>query len=495
VIPWGRRKRTAKLRWVSTCGFAALLLHCGSNDGPDATPNPGDDRDAEAGVADATIDARSGDASADRHDATGPGDGSSAGDADAATDGPSMQDASDAATGLEQSEPYKTVVYPPENPHSEAKAVLGKILFWDEQLGSKNDMACGTCHRAEAGGSDPRAGQPASLGPGPDKTFGTADDARGGRGLARCDEHGDPVDDPVFHFANQITARKPPTYLDAWYFTDLFWDGRATSKFTLPGTTTVAVAAGGALESQAAGPPLEPSEMACQSRTWADVVTKLETAVPLALATQIPVDIEKALASAPTYPLLFQAAFGSPTIDVKGILFAIATHERRLTSKETPWDRYNAGELTALTPSQVRGLALFNTKALCNKCHAPPMFTDDKFHNIGFTDPALDKGRELITQDAADRGKVKTPSLRNVGLREAGGLLHNGMGNGVSLQTVLTAYNKGGVVTTNLDPLMKPLKLTNEDLDALLDFLRNGLTDPRVKDAEPPFDHPRLSTE
>ena len=100
-----------------------------------------------------------------------------------------------------------------------------------------------------------------------------------------------------------------------------------------------------------------------------------------------------------------------------------------------------------------------------------------------------------MTGNVLDRGKVKTPSLRNVGLREAGGLLHSGVGNGVSLQTVITAYNKGGVVATNLDELMKPLKLTNEELDELLDFVKNGLIDPRVKDAEPPFNHPTLSTD
>ena len=45
---------------------------------------------------------------------------------------------------------------PAENPLTPEKAVLGKALFWDEQLSSDNTMACGTCHRPAEGGADPR---------------------------------------------------------------------------------------------------------------------------------------------------------------------------------------------------------------------------------------------------------------------------------------------------------------------------------------------------
>ena len=57
----------------------------------------------------------------------------------------------------------------PENPVTEEKRVLGKILFWEEQLSSDDTVACGTCHIPAAGGSDPRL----AAHPGPDGLFGT----------------------------------------------------------------------------------------------------------------------------------------------------------------------------------------------------------------------------------------------------------------------------------------------------------------------------------
>src|SRR5262245_21326303 len=88
---------------------------------------------------------------------------------------------------------YQQVVYTAENPYSAEKAILGKILFWEEQLSSDDTMACGTCHRSAAGGSDPRAA-PSSAGgngansrhPGRDGILGTGDDPHGSAGVVRC---------------------------------------------------------------------------------------------------------------------------------------------------------------------------------------------------------------------------------------------------------------------------------------------------------------------
>ena len=86
-------------------------------------------------------------------------------------------------------------------------------------------------------------------------------------------------------------------------------------------------------------------------------------------------------------------------------------------------DHFNAGQTIALSSEQRDGLAIFNTKARCDKCHMAPLFTDNKFHNIGLNDPTLDPGRSNISGDAEDLGKMKTPTLRNVGLRAAGGIV------------------------------------------------------------------------
>src|ERR1700754_3621678 len=81
------------------------------------------------------------------------------------------------------------VPFPPQNPLTEQKRVLGKLLFWDEQLSSDNTVACGTCHQGAGGGSDPRPSRPGYVGnPGPDNMRGTSDDRPGATGIALCQE-------------------------------------------------------------------------------------------------------------------------------------------------------------------------------------------------------------------------------------------------------------------------------------------------------------------
>ncbi|NJK88633.1 MAG: hypothetical protein HC923_04015 [Myxococcales bacterium] len=205
---------------------------------------------------------------------------------------------------------FEAVPFPPENPYSADKALLGKILFWDEQMSSDNTMACGTCHVPSAGGADPRATTAGH--PGPDGILGGIDDIHGARGVARCEiQNGQVVrkDDATFGPNPQFTGRKAPSYLDAMYYPDIFWDGRATSQFTVPNTGEVAITRGGALESQSMGPPLSDAEMACENRTWDDIEAKLEVVVPLALATELPDDMARILCDYPSYPELFAWAF------------------------------------------------------------------------------------------------------------------------------------------------------------------------------------------
>jgi cytochrome c peroxidase len=398
-------------------------------------------------------------------------------------------------TGLEKTDPYPASVYPQENPYGAEKALLGKILFWEEQLSRRDTHACGTCHRPGAGGSDPRSASSSSLGAGHNGIFGDADDARGSPGVARCDVAGAPKADPVYGLNVQVTARKAPSALDAWFFDTLFWDGRATSSFVDPVTGEVAIASGGALESQAAAPPVNAVEMACEGYSWTAIESKLASALPLKLASQIPAAMAQAISEHPTYPALFEWVYKTPGVTARRILFAIATYERELRSDQTPWDRFNAGESDALTPGQQAGLAVFNVKARCAQCHAPPRFTDNEFHNIGAQVPELDPGRSAISGDAADIGKMKTAGLRNVGLRAAGGLLHYGSGNAATLRSVLDVYRQGGVQHEHIDPDILPMNVPDYEFEQLLDFLQNGLTDPRAMAELPPFDRPRLGSE
>jgi cytochrome c peroxidase len=478
-------------RWIAVALFLSAPS-CGSSDEPPPTTTPA--IEAGSDVAQGADVAQGG--------KDGSPDTSSALDANMLPDvsdagGQPLPDVipDDARTGLERDLPYVPRAYPPENPFTAQKATLGKILFWEEQISTKDNQACGTCHRPAAGGSDPRSAEALSLGPGPDGIFGNADDVHGGRGIRKCDSLGNFVTDPVFGDKPQVTPRKPPTYLDAMYFDTLFWDGRANKVFIDPVTKMVAIADNAALETQASKPPESTAEMACDGWTWTSIATKLVTAKPLKFAKTIPKDMSDAIAAHATYPDLFTWVYGTSEITASKIIFAIATHERTLLSKKTPWDRFNAGDTTALTQNQVHGLVLFNTKAKCRACHEPPLFTDKAFHNIGFSDPVLDPGKKAISMDNTELGQMKTPTLRNVGLRQAAGLLHNGTNNGASLQAVLTAYNQGGTNKNNIDSKIEQLNLSQDEFNDLLDFLQNGLTDPDVQDEIFPFDRPKLGTE
>ena len=187
--------------------------------------------------------------------------------------------------------------------------------------------------------------------------------------------------------------------------------------------------------------------------------------------------------------------FHTSEVSARRILFAIATYERELRSDQTPWDRFNAGDTDALTADEQAGLALFNVKARCATCHVPPLFTDNDFHTIGARAPELDPGRASVTDDPADLGKMKTPSLRNAALRAQGGLLHFGTEDGRTLRSVLSVYRQGGIHLENLDPDILPMNLPEFEFEQLLLFLENGLTDPRARAELPPFDRPRLRSE
>jgi cytochrome c peroxidase len=378
------------------------------------------------------------------------------------------------------------VPVPPANPVTEAKRVLGKILFWDEQLSSDNTVSCGTCHQPAFGGGDPLPAR----NPGVDGAFNTPDDVFGSFGLIRTDAADDFERDVAFALNRQVTARAANPAINSAYATDLFWDGRARSQFVDPETGAVLIASGGALESQAVGPVVSSVEMAHADRDWNQVTQKLRTAGPMALATDVPADMMSAIESAGTYPVLFEEAFGDKAITAARIGMAIATYERTLISDQSPWDRFRAGDAGALTPGQQQGWNFFQATE-CAICHAPPLFTDNTFRNIGLRPNNQDIGREAVTGSPADRGRFKTASLRNLAGRA--NLMHTGQF--VAVNQVFAFYaGPGAPGNPNRDPIL-PTAVPPPQVNAITDFIVNGLTDPRVMQEQFPFDRPQLHTE
>lgn len=347
---------------------------------------------------------------------------------------------------------------PEGNPLTPAKILLGKALFFEEQLSSDDTMACATCHRFEAGGGDPR---PAGRHPGKDGRLGTKDDEFGSFGVVRRGADGKALADRLFGLERQVTARAAPSVVNAAFFNTQFWDTRALPVFK-DEAGKVVLADLASLESQAVGPILSPAEMGHDGRTWAEVTAKLAGSKPLALARELPPALAEFVANQSTYGPLFARAFGDEAVTRERIAMALASYERTLVSDQSPFD------LGTLTPAQQRGYEQYQEHGACEICH--------------HTDLRLTTDGSVRTISLPDHPRaVKTPTLRNVGLRSrfmSGGHL-------TSLDQVLDHY-------VSLDFIHFA---TQSDRDALLDFLANGLTDPRVARALPPFDRPKLASE
>jgi cytochrome c peroxidase len=234
--------------------------------------------------------------------------------------------------------------------------------------------------------------------------------------------------------------RNAISLLNAAYDPVQFWDGRAAT-----------------LEAQVGNPMEDADEM---NQPHAVAITKLR--------------------KDPMMQAQFDAAFGPGPITIGKIQKAIASFERMLISGNSAFDRYEFGDdKTALSPAAIRGLTIFRdaNKGNCATCHTISsryaLFTDGKFHNTGEGVDAegnlTDLGRYTETKLESDKGKFKTPSLRNVA--ESAPYMHDG---GLkTLDDVVQFYAGGGNSNPYLDKEMKPLNLSARDRADLVEFLKS----------------------
>lgn len=307
---------------------------------------------------------------------------------------------------------------PSDNPLTIAKVELGRQLYFDGRLSRDGTISCATCHDPAKGFSD---GQPVSTG-----------------------------------INGQKGTRNAPTVFNRVYGKSQFWDGRAAS-----------------LEEQALGPIQNPIEMGF---TLEEVVERLK-------------GIEG-------YRIQFEKIFGGVSADA--IAKAIASFERVILVGNSPYDYYQeaqrfanlspedleaAPELKAqkeraekaaaehpMSEAAIRGLKLFFGKAQCSLCHVGPNLTDELFWNIGV---GVDKenpdlGRYEVTKEEKDKGAFKTPTVRNVTMNAP--YMHDG--SQATLMEVIEHYNKGGTPNPWLSDRMKPLNLTDQEKQDLLEFLK-----------------------
>lgn len=249
--------------------------------------------------------------------------------------------------------------------------------------------------------------------------------------VAFVDKHRSPFSSGV-HGA--IMRRNSPTLTNVGYGTSFMLDGRIAT-----------------LEAQALGPLLSVDEM--------------DMTGP---------EIEARIAADTTYVRMFREAFGSGTVTLTKVVRALTTYERTLVSARSDYDHWAAGNSAALSASAKRGAAIFlGERGGCFQCHAPPLFTDGLFHDIGLDTIPLDSGRGAITGLASDVGRFKTPTLRNVA--QTGPYMHDGRFG--DLENIVRHYNAGGAPSPNRDPRIHPLELTDAEVTDLVAFLQS-LSDP-----------------
>jgi cytochrome c peroxidase len=229
---------------------------------------------------------------------------------------------------------------------------------------------------------------------------------------------------------DQVGTRNTPTVLNRVLEPVQFWDGRAAT-----------------MEEQALGPIGNPIEMGF---TVEEAVDRL--------------------AEDDEYVAEFQAIFGAPP-DADGLAKALATFQRTLMTGDAPHDRPGGGGMSDLAK---HGRRIFEHRAGCVQCHLGPNLSDEGFHNIGVGMDAEepDLGRFAVTGVDEDRGAFKTPTLRNIAL--TGPYFHDGSAE--SLEEVIELYDQGGQANPWLSPKMRPLNLHRHQKEALLAYLREGLT-------------------
>lgn len=324
------------------------------------------------------------------------------------------------------------VPQPDDNSLDRKRIELGRRLFFDRRLSLNDTFSCAMCHVPEQGFTSNELAKAVGL-------------------------------------EGRSVRRNTPTLYNSAYLTRLFHDGREYN-----------------LEQQVWAPLLAHNEMANPS--VGAVINKIKRT--------------------PDYAGLFEAAFNGRGPSMETVSMALASYERTLVSGNSAFDRWHyGGQEDAMDPAAKRGFDLFAGKAGCVSCHTVSqdhaLFTDNAMHNTGVgyresmgiptgkqrvvlapgveievdrdiieqvSEPAAaDVGLYEVTQNPYDRWKYRTPTLRNVALTAP--YMHNGSLS--SLRDVVEFYNEGGVSNELLDPRIRPLGLSDQEIDDLVAFLRN----------------------
>lgn len=322
------------------------------------------------------------------------------------------------------------VLHPENNLPNEHKIQLGKLLFYDPILSGNKDVACVSCHHPDFGYAE-----------GLDLSIGV-----NGEGLSRSRKfaknntiplvkrNAHSVLNTAFNGMNERGQYDPAT-------APMFWDIRKKS-----------------LEEQAIAPIQSLEEMKGNRFSEVEILDTIVTR----------------LSEIKEYQEYFRKAFPeNPEISVSNIGKSIACFERSLITPNSRFDRYIAGDESALSKGEKKGFKLFKS-AGCTACHSGPMFSDYKLHVLG-----VPENQKLSYMDvgADSTFTFRTPSLRN--LRFTAPYMHNGKFD--DLQEVLEFYediSSGHSINPNvpnkaMDSLTEKISIKVKDMSLIISFFNS----------------------
>ncbi len=353
----------------------------------------------------------------------------------------------------------------PSLPLDDAKRELGRLLFFDKLLSGNRNIACATCHHPLT-----NSGDNLSLPVGEGGT-GLGTSRNTGLGAAAV--------------AARVPRNAPPLFnLGDPAFRALFYDGRVEvdarqpSGFSTPAGNDLPVGLDSVLAAQAMFPVASNSEMAGQPGE-----NEIADAVAADNITAVWTLLAQRLQQNPDYVSRFMSAFPNQVQSATDITFVLAANAigffeaESFRARNSPFDRKEAGDATAMTAAALRGEALFNGKAQCTLCHSGPLQTDQSFRSIalpqigpGKGDGASgreDFGRERVTGSSSQRYRFRTPSLRNIELTAPYG--HSGAY--ATLEAVMRHYNDP-INALNTYDISQAVLPSRPDLDAIDGFVQ-----------------------
>ncbi|MCI1186959.1 c-type cytochrome [Hymenobacter sp. DH14] len=244
--------------------------------------------------------------------------------------------------------------------------------------------------------------------------------------------------------ANRLGTRNAPALQNLRWKSEFFWDGGPKNLETLP-----------------LAPLTNPLEM---DETLPHLLAKLN--------------------ADPDYTRRFVQVYGPGPINSYQFLRALAQFTAALTSASSRYDQVARGEHGAvLSAAEQRGRVLVAQQ--CASCHATDLFSDESYRNNGLDATfGADSGRAHITARAADVGRFKVPSLRNVALTAP--YMHDGRF--ATLEQVLAHYDHGVVASPTLDAALRPaggplgIPLTAAEQADIISFLKTLTDDAFVHD-------------